>query len=106
MNEYLLKKATSPGLTWTAILAALAIGGQTLYAVNDVENLSQANSLLIGHEKELRISVTSGIKEDLKELKEDTKQLGRTLKEETDAIKQLLQQLLLRQAAAIRSPPL
>lgn len=105
MNDY-LKKASHPGVTWAVIIAAVGLSGQALYAVNDVENLAHANSLLIGHEKELRISESAGVKEDLKELKQDTKELAQSLKEETTAIKNLLQQLLLRQAGVILPLPL
>lgn len=99
MNDY-LKKAQHPAISWSVIVVALGLGGTSLNSANEVENLAMANQLEIRHEKELRISEQSGIKEDLGELKEDTKQLARTLKIETDAIKQLLQQLLLRQAAS------
>lgn len=102
MNAYL----HHPAVSWVVIIAALGLGGSSLKAVNDVENLANATALQLQHEKELRISEQLGLKEDLGELKEDTKQLARTLKTETDAIKQLLQELLLRQAASVSAIPI
>ncbi len=103
MNDY-LKKVQHPVISIAAIGIALSLAGSSLYSANAVENLANANQLEIRHEKELRISEQLGIKEDLEELKDDTKRLDRTLKIETDAIKQLLQQLLLRQAASAPVP--
>ena len=97
MNAYL----QHPAVSWVVIVAALGLGGTSLKAVNDLENLAMGTAQDLRHEKELRLVEQLGIKEDLYELKADTKQLERTLKTETDAIKQLLQQLLLRQAASI-----
>ncbi len=105
MNTY-LKTAQHPAFSMVGIGIALSLAGSSLYSANEVENLAMANQLEIRHEKELRISEVGGIKEDLGELKEDTKQLERTLKTETDAIKQLLQQLLLRQAASVPALPI
>lgn len=104
MNDY-LKKAQHPAVSIAAIGLALSLAGSSLYSANAVENLAMANQLEIRHEKELRISEQSGIKEDLGELKQSTKELAQDLKDETTAIKQLLQQLLLRQAGVIQPLP-
>ena len=98
MNDY-LKKASHPAISWAAIIAAVGLGASGLYSANAVENIALGNVRDIAHEKELRISEQLGIKEDLKELKQDSKDLADTLREETQDIKLLLQQLLLRQAA-------
>lgn len=98
MNDY-LKKVNHSVISWSAIIAAVGLGASGLYSANAVENIALGNVRDIAHERELRISEQLGIKEDLEELKQDSKDLANTLREETNAIKNLLQQLLLRQAA-------
>lgn len=104
MNAY-LKKAQHPAISWVVIIAALGLGGTSLRAVNSLENLTYATSLELRHEKELRISEQSGIKEDLNELKQGAKDLAQDFKDDTNEIKSLLQQLLLQQAGAVRPLP-
>ena len=101
-----MKKVQHPAVSWVVILAALALGGSSLKAVNSLENLAYATALELRHEKELRISEQSGIKEDLDELKQGAKDLAQDFKDETTAIKSLLNQLLLQQAGAVRPLPI
>ena len=103
MNDY-LKKAQHPAVYVAVMGLALSLAGSSLYSANAVENLAMANQLEIRHEKELRISEQLGLKEDLDELKQGAKDLAQDFKDETGAIKRLLQQLLLQQAGATRPP--
>ena len=78
-------KMQHPAITGTIILSVIGLAAGGFSSVNSLENQVQANEGEIKHQKELRQAENSRIKSDLKDLKEDSKE-----------IKQLINQLILR----------
>lgn len=98
-----LKKA-QPVAMWALIIGAIGLGGNALYSANAVENLALANEKDIFYEKEMRIVGAAALEKDIGELKQDVKALQLEMKAETGDIKDLLNQLLLRQVGTIPPP--
>ena len=97
-------KKAQPAALWALIVAALGLGGNALYSANSVENLALANEKDIFYEKEMRIVEAAFLEESFRELKQDVKAFQKEMKKETSDIKNLLNQLLLRQVGTL-SPP-
>lgn len=96
-----LKKA-QPFAVGSLLVIAIGLGGNAMWAANSVENMALANEKDIFYEKEMRIVGAAFLEQKLEDLDEDLNEFQKEVKQETGEIKDLLNELLLRQAAPVQ----
>ena len=101
MTHEEMKKKAPMVVTWAGILAALGLGITAMGSANSLENLALANQKDIFYERAIRETSSANLESQLGELDEDIDELKDEVTEEAKEIKDLLNQLLLREAAPI-----
>jgi len=94
------EKISHPIVSGGLIVSIIGLSFMWFKSINAVENQVNTNTMKIYHETEMRVSSEEGFKEDLKELKQDTKDIKQAQEAGQQKVESLLHQLLLRQAAA------
>ncbi len=98
MSEERRNKIHHPYVTSGVIVSIVGLFVSGIGSFNTLETHAEINASDIAHERELRISQNNNVKEKLDELKQDSKDLKKDLKESTDEIKNLINELLLRES--------